>query len=370
MVSISQRLVQDLEKADEEDSIRVKKLLIAACHNYWEKEHDTLASIPTQDLIKELYQSKSSLSEISCHLYDIVNRLNKREKYYPVAKTLIWKISKLYNPNVEPSKGTLTNLDHQEMTADNWLSDYPQFWEVVQQLEQDPNAERINKMLYALVQNTWINDPNVLSHYSMATLVKQVRYDYPTLERLMIHLLKILKGLNKQGVYTNVIQTIITTFSKLYNKGENLEPLQSFVPVSDRTSVYADQTNPFDVIFSQEKSQNPRKYHLNYNPYELKRTIMKNTNPLRFKTLLFYVTNPDYDITNARNHEILIKTFELDQLLMDLFQQFQTVEQLQFYLEKTAIHLASKNQQLFKLEEVSSWVKVILVSIKPFYQTT
>jgi len=370
MVAMSQLLVQDLEQEDEEESIKVKKLLIAACRNYWENDHETLASIPTQELITELYQFHSSLSEISCHLYNIVNRLSKREKYYPVAKTLIWKMSKLYNEQIEPSKATLTSLDDPAITTNDWLIHYPQLLEVVQQLEQNPNAQRINKMLYALVKNSWENDPKVLAHYSMATLVKQVRYDYPTLERLMVNLLTILKGLNKQGIYTKVVQTIITAFSKLYNKGENLEQLQSLVESSDTTSVDAYQTNPSDITYSQEQSQNPRKYNVSYHPYQIRREIMKTANPLQVKTLFFYVANPEYDITNAGNHEVLIKTYELDQLLKDLFQQFQTVEQLQFHLEKTAIHLAYKHQQLFKLDEMINWVKVLIVSIKPFYKTT
>ncbi len=363
MASNANCFAYDLES--EQEVIMSKKLLFAVCRDYWENDQDTLCAIQTSELLTELHQSQRSLNEISCHLYQIVNGLNKREKYYPVAKKLIWKLSdELYDSQIKSLQDQVSSCETQQSPMNAPSTHHPLILEIAKIFEQDDNAQRIHKMLFALSQKCWENNPDIFTKYSLEELIPQVRYAHPTLERLSINLLKIIKGLNKQGIYTQVAQTIIRQFSKLYEQKNDLYKLRSFVKFSQESDSKSTQTIPLA-----QSSKEPRKYYLNYNPYQLRQQIIHNRNPLRVKSLLFYVLHPEYEMEKQEENNFLIQSDELDDMLLQLFQKFTTVQELQSQLESTALRFAAIYPNILNVEDSLDIVQAIVASMKPIYHS-
>lgn len=358
MVSISQSLTQDLEQ--QQQLIMMKKLLFAVCRNYWEKDQTKLLSTSTKTLLKEARQFYPTLNEFQHKLYQVVNQLNKREKYLPIATQLIFKLSQFYGEMTEQNQSSFYSSKGEENS---------QIREIVRAFEQSNNSKRIHKMLFALSHQRWENNLEVLSKYPIEQLIQNIGQTYPNLERVSLNLLKIVKGLNKQGTYSNIAQTIITELAKLYQDDQDLEKLTSLVNAS-KQPIAQSKATPRAATSCAKLETETRKHNFNYNPFPVRQRIMKYTNPLRAKMLLFDILNSHEIRAQQEIDELLLKTYELDKMLMQLVQKFRTIQELQNDLETTALTMASTNNGRFNVNENLQVIKAIVMSVKPLYETT
>jgi len=366
MVSISQPLIQAVEQ--QYHSMMMKKLLFATCRNYWENDRSTLSSTRMGELIAELRQSQPTISAVRDQLNRVVDGLNKPEKYYPVAQQLLGKISQIYGETLEDPLATSLSSKLQQTSMNSSLIQSSQIAEITQNLEQDKNANRIHKMLFALTKHRWENNSETLSNYPLAQLIQEIYQNYPDLERVGINLFKIVKGLNKQGTYSKVAANIITQLAKLYGSEVELDKFKSLVNISKKTTTHTKSTESKTSSQSKVKTET-RKHNFDYNPYQVRQRIMQYTNPLRVKMLLYYSLNSSPLTTQQEADGLLLKTYELDQMLMGVVQEFKTVQPLQDHLETTALALSSAKNKMFKVDENMQVAKAIVMALKPLYET-
>mgnify|MGYP006423753447 CR=1 FL=1 len=366
MFSVSPSSTQSVDQ--QQKSIMMKKLLFAVCRNYWENDHIILSETKVEELVMELYESQPTLSSVQDKLREVVDGLNKREKYYPISELLMKKISKLYGGLDESVETSFTPVETQgtAMLAPTTINNI--IPNIIQSFEQNQNSQRIHKMLFALYAKRWENSPQVLLDYPLSYLIKEVYHLYSHIEEVSINLLKIVKGLNKQGIYSEVAQTIITELAQLYQEQTNVEQLKSLVQASHSTIEQA-KTPSNHTTFSEKVKTGTRKHNFNYNPYEVRRQLMKATNPLQVKILLYYLLNPEKNNEEVING-LFLKTYDLDTLLLQAVQKFKTLAELQRRLETTALDFSSNTDQT--LNEVNEKLKVataIIMSLKPLYET-
>jgi hypothetical protein len=365
MISTSQSLTKDLEK--QQQLLMMKKLLFAACRDYWERDRITLLSTSTKALIAELQQSYPNLNDVKQKLYGVVNQLNKREKYFPIATQLINKLSQLYGEVTEESKANFNPLDPKENSVDVSLDQNSTIADILKTFEEDQNSQRIHKMLFALSKQRWENNLETLSNYPVEQLIQNIYQTYSSLERISLNLLKIVKGLNKQGIYSQVAKTIITELAKLY-PDQQVDQLTSLVNVS-KSNLSQSKNSPNSVVPPAKLETETRKHNFEYNPYQVRQRIMKYTNPLRAKMLLFYTLHSNEITSQQEIDNLLLKTYELDQMIMQLVQNFRTIQELQDHLETSALSISSINDPLFNPDENLQVIKAIIMSVKPLYET-
>lgn len=351
----------------QQKSIMMKKLLFAVCRNYWENDHIILSQTKVEKLVMELYESQPTLSSVRDKLREVVDGLNKREKYYPISQLLMKKISKLYGGSYDSVETSFTPVETQGITmlAPTTINNI--IPNIIQNFEQDENCQRIHKMLFALYAKRWENSPQVLLDYPLSYLIKEVYRLYSHIEEVSVNLLKIVKGLNKQGIYSEVAQTIITELAQLYQEQTSVEQLTSLVQASHSTVQQAKnyQTDP---TVSEKVKTGARKHNFNYNPYEVRRQLMKIANPLQIKILLYYLLNPEKSKEEVISG-LFLKTYDLDTLLLQAVQKFKTLAELQRHLETTALDFSSNTHQTLK--EVNENLRVataIIMSLKPLYE--
>jgi len=366
MVSISQPLTENVEQ--QYYSIMMKKLLFAACRNYWENDRNTLVLTQTRELIAELRQSQPTISEVREQLNRVVNGLNKREKYYPIAQKLLGKISQIYGEAIDDALIPSFSSQSQESSMNSSLTTSTQIAEIVQNFEQNKNAQRIHKMLFALTKQRWENNPETLFNYPLPQLVQEIYQNYPNLERVGINLLKIVKGLNKQGTYSKVAAAILTELAKLYGDEVELQKLKSLVS-TPKQGAPPSQTTASKTRSSSKVETETRKHNFEYNPYQIRQRIMQYTNPLRVKMLLYYTLNSNPLTTQQEADGLLLKTYELDQMLMQVVREFKTIQELQDHLETTALAVSSIKSKMFKVDENMQVAKAIVMALKPLYET-
>ncbi len=368
MTSISQIPVQDLEQQHQQ--MMMKKLLFASCRHYWENDHAVLSSTKTADLITELLQAQPTLESLKTRLEQVVTHLNKPEKYYPIANQLIGKIGKLYGEAVDDLIEPVSAIKQRERPMNAPLTESSQLTQIVQEFEQDRNAQRIHKMLFALSKQRWENNPEILSSHPLQELTQDVHQKYSDLERLALSLLKILKGLNKQHTYSKVSRSIITQFAKLYQV-EKVEtglllslvdlPTKQTLKQAKTTETYSSAENP------KIESDIRRPYYPNYDSYQLRQRVMKYTNPLRVKMLLYYTLTPEAIKSQEAVDALLLKTYELDKMLEKLIYEYKTLQELQDNLETTALGISSIKNKMFSVDQNLQVAKAIVMSVKPLY---
>lgn len=367
MFSVSPSSTHSLDQ--QQKSIMMKKLLFAVSRNYWENDHIILSQTKVEELVMELYESQPTLSSVQDKLREVVDGLNKREKYYPISELLMKKISKLYGGSSDDSAETsFTPVENQgiAMLAPTTINNI--IPNIIESFEQDQNSQRIHKMLFALYARRWENSPQVLLNYPLSYLIKEVYRLYSHIEEVSINLLKIVKGLNKQGIYSEVAQTIITELAQLYQEETSVEQLKSLVQASHATVQQA-KTHPTHTKFSEKLKTGTRKHNFKYHPYEVRRQLMKTANPLQVKILLYYLLNPEKNNEEVING-LFLKTYDLDTMLLQAVQHYKTLAELQRRLETTALDFSSHTHQT--LNEVNEKLKVataIIMSLKPLYET-
>ena len=98
---------------------------------------------------------------------------------------------------------------------------------------------------------------------------------------------------------------------------------------------------------------------LNYDRFDLRAQVMKFTNPLAAKILVFSIVYHRFDI--GGQDWPMLQTHSLDELLETLFQQYPTIAELEDKLYDTAKSLQHSERYL---EPAGA----IVQSIRPFYQ--
>lgn len=340
--SASSNLAQISQFLEQEANLgRIKKLLLYACRNIWENDPIRLEEIALISLLQEIREITDTIEDLELILGSIVNNLNRRTEYGLVADTIIQHISLLYK-EVQPATQFILKSTSDATAIVNNQSlhtaiavgipvepersffDDP-YSQIARQLEQDQaNLLRIQKLLFCACNNHWESDPEKLATAPLANLLQTLHTLSPSLVDLQLKLQAIAKTLNHQDVYSFIVSEVVQACIGLYPAA----------PISDQFTKRA------------------------YQPFDLRLEVMKYTNPLRAKILIFSVLYHQF-LFDDRDW-FALKNYDLDTLLKNLFDQCETLSALTARLEITASCLPDS-------EEYNQAAGAIFQCLKPFY---
>jgi hypothetical protein len=228
--------------------------------------------------------------------------------------------------------------------------------QVVHDLEQHENSTRIKKLIYCACKKTWENDLDTLAQFKFLDLIKELLDLSPTIEHLTVALNSVVKQLNKQAEYSLVANIIISNLGTLYPDSDESTQVKSnriYDTISSPNTTLQQSFNiPNELKWSESEPKSQ------YDAFELRLEIMKYTNPLMAKILIFSTLHHKFDFSSQ--DWITIRTQELDDLLLRLFRACETFTELEFQLNSTA-------KCLEEIAQFPQAAGVIIRSMKPFY---
>ena len=265
--------------------------------------------------------------------------------------------------------------------------------EVAQELGQHGNAARIKKLIFATWKNRWENDLSTIDRFPLTNILQELVNSNPTPDELRFAFFNIVNTLNKKEEYTVIAEIILAKMDSLYPCQEPktemvyrvVTPSQSLpiypnpvpaalpvaTPATDLSSpldtitninvttdnVTTDNSPEIDAIPNSNPSLNLSSS--NYDPFAVRLAVMKYSNPLRAKILLLCVLEEQSSFNQGS--WLKLRSRNLDELLIDVFQKFPSLEQLESQLHTTA-------KGLQEPDENAQAAEAIVKAMKPFYQ--
>lgn len=389
--SLAATVVQDLEQHRE--ILRIKKLLFFACKRRWENDTNVLNSHPLGELIEELLRLNSTLEELTATMYRVVDILNRKDVYAEIANIIISKLTALYDDTEEDTQMVL--VQKQKLTAPIFSDDLID--EIAEHLDSNKEAVRIKKLLFATCKQYWENDPNTINQYSFSDLIAEARQLYLELDHIQAEINRIVGTLNRQSVYSFVANIIIYEITPLYeNQSEVLGGESEFLkqlsfpqqqpepqPESQPSSInYNIRDQGYSWLDDYERENQElelqqanlnnleseevdvledsisRNREAGYDPFKVRFELMKYTNPLRAKILLFSLVYHQFDYS-SQDWSVL-RTCHLDDLMLKVFVSHNNPNLLETKLINIVKLLPQSDEHL-------QAAGIIMQSLRPLY---
>ncbi|MGF1937700.1 MAG: hypothetical protein RM347_025475 [Nostoc sp. ChiQUE02] len=210
---------------------------------------------------------------------------------------------------------------------------------VTKHLEQHENSKRIKKLIYSACKNIWENDEETLNRFKLKELIQELCRLNPSINDLNYSLSKVVKTLNKQSEYALIASVIFHEIQKLY------------ITPDESTGILLNQPRKEEQIYNYGKissnsidqsSSSQIKYQ--YNQFDLRQNIMKYTNPLRAKIVLFSALYKKF--TFNEEDWLKLKAEKLDDLLLRLFDTCPTIRELESKLNSAVISLGKPDENI------------------------
>lgn len=333
------------ELAQDQNLTRIKKLLVYACTDIWESNQARLDEFDLRNLVESLLETAPTVEQLRLFLNGVVKTLNKQAEYTLVANAITNALRKAY-PDYEPLPQEVSLQSH--------------YRKIARELARDREQLGIKKLLFCASGNHWENNPAILDNIDFLNLVQHIHELAPSVEELKNVLYSIVKTLNRQSKYTPIANKIVVTFGPLYNdllpEGmDEPEPIQ----VTDLPQL---PTFPSKLTtapkFNNSDPQVLEQIRRSFDWFDLRLELIKQTNPLRAKILIFSTLYDQFDQNDESWTAFKLQT--LDDLLRDLFLNHRSLGDLQIKLENTAKALTESDQY-------HQAADAILRAAKPFY---
>ncbi|MBW4518869.1 MAG: adenylate/guanylate cyclase domain-containing protein [Scytolyngbya sp. HA4215-MV1] len=367
-------IAQDL--AQHSNAVRIKKLLFFACKNYWENTPAILDEVNLPSLLQELREQNNTLDTILRRFQRLIQSLSKKGEYTLVANIVLSKIAQLYqaSPDVqlaaaEASEATqfvsASEIASQTQPARSFeqpaspvvseIGDQPAidsiqpddpYYPTLQELIQHPNLLRIKKLLFATCGNPWVNDRAVLDRLNLSELLHQLIEGNPTMDHLKASLDRVVKTLNKPAEYTLIANILLIKLVPLYPSAEDQVPILT----QPEQAAIAPSTYPLPAA--------GREWRQSSSLVDLRLQIMKYTNPLRAKILLYSTLHQPFSY--GQQDWLSLKMYELEELLQNLLNLCPTLNELETRLRNTLQYLTNS-------EEETQAVSAIIKAVRPYY---
>lgn len=352
------------------DAIRIKKLILYTCKNWWESDLKRLSVVDLAKLVQELRQLNPTLDQLRAALKTLVETLNKKEEYVLVADLIIENMQELYAivPPAEEVTAILTPVQNAHPN--------PLLTEIAQKLEQDSNLIRIKKLMLSAARKSWQKDALAIHHADLKALICELWQSYPTSESLGTGLAAVVNTLNKPVEYALIAEAILREMNPLYLDrrpfGEPRGASHGFpvsqtafteqLPVKVSSEVIVSDlpqlSRPSVMVAPPEAALPLSRTQGAIDLFDVRLEIMKYANPLRAKILLFSVIY--YDFAFRSQDWSNLKLYSLDGLLRSSTVVYQSLEELRIKLHETA-------QRLNQPDEFSDIATVIFKGLKPVY---
>lgn len=285
---------------------RIQKLLFYICRDQWESDYSRLDALSWYSLIEEVRQAYPTIEQLRSRLTHQIGTLNKAAEYALIGQIILSVLERVYAQSVT----TIITAPKRSTT-----------------LDQDVNVNRIKKLLIYTCRQRWEANSYVIEQISTPELLGELIRRYPTLEELRSSLSAIVKTLNKPIEYALIAETILREVESTYGE-ERLEPKPT-------------QTEQINL-------------------FEVRREILKYTNPLKAKILLF--SSIYYLFEFGSQDWSNLKLYSLDGLLRTILTQVETIAELEQLL-------ICKASQLREPEAYLEIVPILARSLKPNYGT-
>ena len=339
------------------DPVRLKKLLFYMCRRQWESDVTRLSQVDTASLVQEIHSVTIDGNQLCQTLAQFVQTLNKSAEYEVVGNSLIAHFLPLYpelpaavvesTKTAETQSATVNQAVNQ---ADNQADLYR---DVANQIEQSSSMLRLKKLIVYVCKNQWISDSGQLAGFDTAALLKELHTLTPTIERLQTALDAVVKTLSKRTEYTLVAQELINSLGGMYAESSVLErspvqPQPSPPTANQEAPIPADSDPPLKSVASL---------------FDVRLGILKYTNPLRAKILVFSSLHSDFTFSDEDWRDL--KTYELDGLLRQLVQNFQTYTDLEAVLYSTARRLPEPEAGVQAADTIIKCVRTLYLHGSP-----
>lgn len=308
-------IVRQLEQ--DVHALRIKKLLLYACKDWWESDSTRLSVISLESLVWEVQQTYPTLDQLRSRLNHLVGTLNKSAEYLQVAILIVTALAPLYE-SVVPIAAIANSAPE--------VKPHP----VAQALERNANLSRIKKLLICVCRKYWEANPYVIEQIKLTELLDELVKLYPTIALVSEGLATVVKTLNKPIEYALIAETILQAVKPLYTIQVEPKPAQ---PEENR------QEEAIDL-------------------FDARLEIMKYANPLRAKILLFSLAYYRFEFRSQDWSNI--KLYSLDGLLRTVLSQTILVDELHHKLRNIA-------QQLNEPDAYTEAANVIIKALKPNY---
>ncbi|MTJ12237.1 hypothetical protein FJR11_06445 [Anabaena sp. UHCC 0187] len=220
--------------------------------------------------------------------------------------------------------------------------------EIAKYLEQHENSKRIKKLIFSACKNIWENDQHTLDRFKLPELIQELCSLNPTIDNLNSSLSSVVNTLNKPGEYSIVADIIVNEIQKLYlTSDEETGILLKQPHQEEETGIVLPQNNPIlsypEKILSNPINKPPsiaRKAQ--YNPFDLRQNLMKYTNPLRAKIILYSALYRKF--TFNEQDWFKLRGEKLDSLLQRLFNSCPTLRELESKLNNAVISLGEPDE--------------------------
>nr|WP_290222677.1 hypothetical protein [Trichocoleus desertorum] len=370
LASKQQQIPQIIDRfSRDKNSIRIKKILVYICKNIWENDGDRLSQYNLQELLEELLQIAPTLESLNLVLNSVIKTLNRQAEYTLVANTILGQIGNLYFKQADSTQLATNDYSTQivaQIEQTNLINEPQQteisnspaltsYIQIASFLETQPEQIRIKKLVFCACRNHWENDPNNLNQVSLEVLIQELHAMAPAIADLKLLLSNIVNTLNRKAEYFLIADTLTQALEALYCYSTHSVPAasdkQGQVSFTQPTDCHSSLSLelPLETTTEAENA---------YDLFELRLEIMKYTNPLRAKILLFSVLKHKFSFTTA--DWSTLKSCGFDDLLQQLLEQCDTLSTLESRLEIIASCLEDSS-------EYNQAAGAIIQCVKPFY---
>lgn len=221
--------------------------------------------------------------------------------------------------------------------------------QVVNNLQQHPESLRIKKIIVLAAKNVWISDRNKLEKINFSELLQELIYASLTPDSLRDALYRAASTLNKKAEYISISNTILTLVGPVFKE-----------PVTGNQSQTVPQDNvpkpapPPPTLSTFPKDRNDL--------FDIKLDILRYTNPLRAKILIFSTLYHQFRYTD--DELSLLKRQEIDDLIVRLYRACPTLPQLKNKLNNTAKSLPSSSENLQTAETIFMALRAYYTEVK------
>ncbi|MEN9203344.1 MAG: hypothetical protein Q6K80_03945 [Thermostichus sp. DG_1_6_bins_120] len=223
----------------------------------------------------------------------------------------------------------------------------------VQEIQQGGDADRVKKLVYFTCTNTWESDTSKLSQVDLRSLLQQLCREHTTLESLGQRLREVIGRINKKAEYARIAKMLLSKLQPFYQEQSSADFASDFASSTpDPSNWVAPQPRlPLSYGGMQLRKQD-------YDPFELRAGVMRQTSPLRAKLVVF--TALHHKLEPNLQGLAALRSYSLDDLLRELYEACNSPEELETRLKQAV-------QQLQEPEQDGQAANALVQVMKPLY---
>jgi hypothetical protein len=223
---------------------------------------------------------------------------------------------------------------------------------VVQEVQQGGYADRVKKLVYFACTGTWESDVSKLNQIDLKALLEQLCRQHATLDALGQRFRDAISRINKKAEYARIAKMLLSKLQPLYQQPQ-ADPSSPLMPSPKEPSAWA---APSPILSLEYGS--PRLQKQDYDPFELRAGVMRQTSPLRAKLVLF--TALYHKVEPTLQGLAALRRYSLDELLRALYDACASPQELEARLKEAV-------QQLQEPDQDGQAANAVLQMLKPLY---